>query len=87
MGMSLPKNGFWVASDTSACDRQPDPDRADTLTACLKRPRLRKPSFCGTDWDGRLLILITTRANHDGEVTIGCRRMEGISLRMIYSVE
>jgi hypothetical protein len=27
------------------------------------------PGFCGTDWDWRLLILIATRANHDGEVT------------------
>jgi hypothetical protein len=47
MGMSLPK-GFWWRC-TRQPDKQPDRDRADTLTACLKRPGFGKPGFCGTD--------------------------------------
>ena len=47
----------------------------------------RKPGLCGTDWDGHLLILIATRANHEEEVTIDCRCLEGISMRMIYGIE
>ena len=47
---------------------------ADTLTASLERPGFRKPGFCGSDWDWRLLILIASRANHDGEVVIPTSR-------------
>jgi hypothetical protein len=68
--------GFWVASYTSA--RQvAGPGSADTLTACLKRPGFRRPGFCGTDWDWRPLILIASRANHDGEVTPRDRKGTG----------
>jgi hypothetical protein len=40
--------GFWWRC-TRQPDKQPDRDRADTLTACLKRPGFGKPGFCGTD--------------------------------------
>ena len=76
MRMSLPKDSGWRRIRQP--NKQPDPDRADTLTACLKRPRFRKPGFCGTDWDWRLLILVGGRANHnDGEATPEDRKGAG----------
>ena len=76
MRMSLPKDSGWRRIRQP--NKQPDPDRADTLTACLKRPRFRKPGFCGTDWDWRLLILVGSRANHnDGEATPEDRKGAG----------
>jgi hypothetical protein len=47
MGMSLPKDSGGVVH--VSLTKQPDRDRADTLTACLKRPGFGKPGFCGTD--------------------------------------
>jgi hypothetical protein len=74
--MSLPKDSGWRRTRQS--DKRPDPDLADTLTACLKRALVSvKPGFCGTDWDWRLLILIGSRANHDGEITPRDRKGNG----------
>src|SRR4029450_872631 len=54
--------GFWVASDVS-------PTSGGTRIGGHPHSVSEAPGFCGTDWDWRLLILIATRANHDGEVS------------------